>query len=144
MASVTFGPGLLAAVSDGLSGRSFKILLLSAEQGPYVGDEGDQFVSDLVAAETHATNYARRTVVPVVQWDALNSRVEVVVPDTTFPLLGGAVNEDIEWAVLFDDTGNDATSPVFVGWDLSATNNTTNGTDFLIDFSAEGNWHFTI
>lgn len=144
MASKIFRTGLRRIVESGLNGMTLKVMLLSAEQGPYVFDATDEYVADLVAAETNASNYARSAAITdTIQVDTVNNRVEVVIPDTVFTSLGGGTNEDIEWAILFHDTGNDATAPLIAAFDLTGTTNMTNGTNFTLDFSAEGNLQFT-
>lgn len=144
MASKIYRTGFRRIIESGLNGMSLKLMLLSAESGPYVFDATDEFVADLVAAETGATGYTRSAAITdVIQVDVANNRVEVVLPDTVFTSLGGATNEDIEWAILFNDTGNDATAPLIAAFDLTGTTNMTNGTNFTLDFSAEGNLQFT-
>lgn len=142
MASAFFPKGFDKIIKNGIDGMSLSLLLISDESGPYVYDAADEFVADVLSgiAEAGATNYARKTAITdTVSLDLVNGRVEIQMPNQTWASLGGATNQDISSAILYDNTGaNDAARPVLAHLDLSGTTNMTNGTDFTLNINAEG------
>jgi hypothetical protein len=97
----------------------------------YVFDATEVYVDDLVAYELGATDYARQTVD--------NRAVSGTSPtyadadNITFAGLGGVTNETINGAVLFVDTGDDATAPLICFVDLSDV--LTEDIDTIVDFA---------
>lgn len=78
----------------------------------YVYNAGHNFVSDVVAHELVATDYARKsTTGRQVQAGA---PTYVVCDNVTWAGLGGAVNDDIAGLIFFMHTGSDATARVLL------------------------------
>lgn len=66
--------------------------------------------------------------------DNVNDRVNVIWDDYTFVNITVA---EIRYAVIYKDTGDPATSPVVAILDFGS-NQAVAGTDFLVEFDAEG------
>ena len=112
-----------------------KVLLVD---DTYAFDPDHAFVSDVIAGgkEIAATNYARKALAAgatgfKVTYDSVANKILFIMPDQTWVGLGGAANDTIGGAVLFNDTGNDATADVVAFFD--PTNLVTNGSDVLLD-----------
>lgn len=139
MATNIYPLGLERIVDEGISTMNCRLALLSTEIATYAYastheffDTGTNNTADPSFCETAATNYVQKTVTPTVQLNVANTRIELVIADQTWTDLGGASNETINWAILFDYSGNLATSPLLAAFDLNDT--TTNGTDFTVNF----------
>jgi hypothetical protein len=90
------------------------------------------FVSDLTPAtnEADATNYVRKALVsPAATVDDANDRVDYTSDEIVWTSLGGATNNTIICAVLYDNTtGADSTRRLVAIVDFTDT--ATNGGDF--------------
>lgn len=143
MASGWYVEGL-AACLDGtidLDDDTIKVMLVDNN---YTFDTDHDYVDDISGDEITATNYTggfggagRKTATIVIQADTTNDRVEVVLSDLTWSSLGGAANDTVGGAVLIKEVTADSDSIPIAFWDLTDT--TTNGGDFTLDFSSDGN-----
>ena len=71
----------------------------------YEFDEDDEYVSDVVASECGATDYARVSVTGRTVSDATSTVADCA--NITFEDLGGATNETTGGAILFKNSGTD-------------------------------------
>jgi len=71
----------------------------------YTFDENDEYVSDVVANECGATDYARVSMTGGTVSDATTTVVDCANP--TFAGLGGVSNEDVGGAIWFKNSGTD-------------------------------------
>jgi hypothetical protein len=99
---------------------------------------GADFVSDLTPAtnEADATNYVRKVLAtPTATIDDADNRVDYDSADLTWTALGGASNNTIIAAVLYDNTtGADSTRRLIAFIDFPDT--ATNGGDFVLQWAA--------
>lgn len=146
----------LGAIQDGsirLGVDTLKLMLVD-ETYVYdpeleVVDNGEDDTSDPSACELDATGYTaghagagRKTVSVDVNVNYTDSRVEFVVPDTTWTALGGTTNGTVGGAILFKEGANDADSVPLAFYDVADT--PTNGGSITLDFAASGNLHLTL
>ena len=148
MASNLYPLGLERIIEEGLDTMTLKMALMSSDGTDYTYastheffDEGTNDGGDPSFCETAATDYVQKAVTAVVNLDVANSRIEVVFTDLTWTGLGGATNETITGAILFDDSGTPTTSPLLLYLDLSDT--LTTDQDFSVNFDAS-NGNFRI
>ena len=108
-----------------------------------VADTGG--AADALDAEISATNYTggwggagRKTLASkTITADKTNDRAEFDAADVTWTSLGGAANATIEAAILIKEgVANDTTTRLIAYIDL--TNTTTDGSNFSIQWDAEG------
>lgn len=144
MASNVYPLGLEKIIEQGLDTMTLKMSLMSTDTTDYTYastheffDTGTNDGGDPSFCVTIATDYVEKAVTAAVNLDTGNSRIEIVITDITWTGLGGATNETISGAVLYDDTGTPTTSPLLAYFDIS--NTLTSDTDFTLDFSPEGN-----
>ncbi len=105
----------------------------------YVFDPDDNFVSDLVADELSTTNYLRQNsgTKTIVEDDAADQVEFDDGTDFTISALGPAsAGPTIGGCVVFENSGSDATNTLINFVDL--TNTTVNGSDFTIQWAADG------
>lgn len=140
MASFLYTSGLAAIIGAedlGAAGQ-YKIALVSSA---YSEAKAHEFATSIAVGELAVSNYARKPVTPTI---AINNtpgseRVEVTIPDQTWTALGSGAT--IHGAVLFKDSGSNATSKLIAFFDLADT--ATNGGDVTLDFAdVGGNIHF--
>jgi hypothetical protein len=141
MASGSYNIGKERILKDtiNLTTDTLKVMLVGTS---YTFDPDHQFVSTsgVSSNEVAPTNYVRKTVTVTITRQDSNDRAVVVISQPTWTALGGASNATIKGAILFKDTGSDATSPLISFHELSPTTLATNGSDFTITFDAtDGN-----
>ena len=112
-------------------------VLLMVQAYDFDANPGAQFVSDVAGPTTEAvgvTNYARAAAsfgpITISGLKAINTW-----NDTSFGVLGGASNARLSGAYLFEDTGDDATSPLMYAIPF-LPQPATDGTAFVIRWSA--------
>lgn len=114
-AFVTMRQALITQLSCVTDGASSKVaaprVLLVADGHDFTAALAFDTVSQLVADEVAATNYARQnlTFSGAVTIDT-DGRAALDFDDTDFGAVGGGLDADVSGAYVFDDTGNDATS----------------------------------
>lgn len=133
-----YGPGGTKCVNGDIVVKTtaFKVLLVD---NTYVFDPDHAFVADVIAGgkEVVATNYARKTLAAGAgglsfTYLAASNRIGMLMPDQTWVGIGGAGSDDnLGGAVVYNNTGNDATSDVVAFLDPADLN--TNGGDVLLD-----------
>lgn len=127
----------LSCVTDGASGKvAAPRVLLVADGHDFTAALAFDTVSQLVADEIAATNYARQnlTFSGAVTIDT-DGRAALDFDDTDFGAVGGGLDADVSGAYVFDDTGNDATSRLLysVPFDESKT---TDGGALIVRWSS--------
>jgi len=128
--------------------------MLTSTATPYTPDDDDDFVdesgaNDPIDAEAVVTNYTggfagagRKTLASkAVVTDKTNARAEFDCADITWTALGNGSNQTIAHAIFIKEITNDAASPLIALFDFSDF--TTNGSDFTLQFDAEGALHLT-
>ena len=128
--------------------------MLTSTATPYTPNEDDDFVdgggaNDPIDAEAVVTNYTgafggsgRKTLASkAVVTDKTNNRAEFDCADITWTALGNGTNQTIAHAIFIKEITNDAASPLIALFDFSDF--TTNGSDFTLQFDAEGALHLT-
>ena len=121
----------------GLNGGNFGMLLLKTAPAAVASDE---FVSILGSKELTAgvcTNYVRKTGLTLAATLAAGVVGIALSADVTWTALGGAANSTILGAVLYYNTGSDATSPLVAWFDIE--DYTTTGVDFTLKRETAGN-----
>lgn len=99
----------------------------------YVHDPDSEFVSDIVADEVAGAT--RQTLgTKTVTKDNTNDRSVLDAANSTFPAV--TAGSTVGGAVVFKDTGNDATSTLL--FFLDTTDTPTNGGDITISYAATG------
>lgn len=146
MASVVM-PGTLVTYLAELASATVKIMLL---KDTYVPNQDHKFVSDIVAYECDATNYAggyggagRKTISgKTIVEDAANNRATWDATDPSdWTSLGGASsgNNTLGKVGLIEETGgSDATARVLAVLEFTGGARNTNGGDFGVSFNALG------
>lgn len=107
--------------SGGFSSGTLRILLVDSD---YTFDAAHDTVSDVVANELSATSYARQNL-PALSTTQNGDVLEIDHADVAFGDLGGASNDTIGGAVVYDETGADDTAyPLLAFFDVAdlATN----------------------
>jgi hypothetical protein len=97
-----FGRGQIAWDTDDIRG----LLVLPT----YSYDADHQYVSDVVAHELGATNYARKQLTG--RSVGVSAPTYFLADTITWTSLGNGVNETIHGLIIFVHTGNDATAPL--------------------------------
>ena len=131
-----------------LSGETLKCGLLDTTAGYTFDPALDEFVADLpTGAEPSDSSYSRQTLanIAITQDDTDNEGV-LDADDVTFPSL--STSNDIEAVFVYRQVGGDDTTPgddeLLAVYDddsagsLSDLPKATNGSDFTIQFDAEG------
>ena len=145
MASNIYPLGLEKIIEQGLDTMTLKMALMSNAAALYaydsthsVFDNGGNDTTDPSFCETTAEDYtAAKAVTAVVNLVVGSTRIEIVITDITWDLLGGSPNETITAAIMYDDTGTPANIPLLAFFEVS--NKTTTNQDFVLDFATAGN-----
>lgn len=115
-----------------LDAADLRMLLLKTA-GPTVDTN---VVADIVANEITVSGYARQALAgETVTEDDTGDFAYLDAVDPVWTSL--AAGETIVFAVLFRQTGSDATAPVYCGYDIVDT--ATNGGDITISFATPAN-----
>lgn len=126
-----------------LASDTLKIMLL---RSTYTVNPDHKFVSDIVANEASATNYAggfagagRKTLASktITADDTNNRAVFSAANPAAWTALGGATNNTLRYCAIVKEITNDAASQVIAILDFGADFN-TNGGDFSVAFNALG------
>lgn len=151
MASVTFYNNYHRASLAGeiaLGSDTIRVALVS-DNTAYAPDvDNEQFVSDVLdggttAEELDATNYSRQTLSNTsVTQDNTDDEGVFDADDTVFADLGGASNDTIAGALIYQQVGGDDTTPgndVLIGyWVSDDFPLPTNGGDITLGWATEG------
>lgn len=132
MPSRTYNKGINEISNQGIDflNDTIKIMLVNSA---YAHNPDSNFVSDIVANEVAGAT--RQTLgTKTVTEDDTNDRSVFDAADPTFPSVTSG--STIGGAVVFKDTGADATSPLIAF--LDTTDTPTNGGNITIQFSANG------
>lgn len=139
MPSNPYPLGLLHMTKEGVDNLTFRLALMSSAGTDYVYDSTHQYfdngandATDPSFCETGATDYVEKAAAATMQLDVANSRLELIIPDTTWTALGNGTNEIITAAILLDYTGDFTTSHLLIYLDLS--NTITTNQNFPLDF----------
>ncbi len=127
------------------AGSGLKIALMSSDGTDYVYDSTHEFFDNLAGdstdpsqCETAAEDYVQKAAVVTVGLNAGSTRIEIIIADITWDLLGGSPNETITGAILFHDTAGAATTDPLLGY-FDVSNITTTNQDFKLIFQPTGN-----
>ena len=103
--------GAIRALEAITTGATNPVVILMTAAHDFDAAVGALTISDVVADEASPTSYARQPLAfaGAVAIDG-NGRAAVTWTDTSFGVLGGAVDQAIGGAYVADFTGNDATS----------------------------------
>lgn len=129
------GKAEIAKALTDLDGSTLKVLLVNST---YTFDADTDFVdnggaADPIDKEISVSGYARQTLTTkVVTQDNTNDFAYLDADDTVFTAL--VAGQTIGGAVLFRDSGSDATSPLLAFYDLTDT--PTNGGNVTIQWAA--------
>ena len=134
MSKATYYPKALAAQLE-FSGT----LKLSLLNGDFVYDSdteffdtGDDDVSDPSNNIVNCTNYAHQAIAPTIHFvDA--TTIQVVLPDTSFGVLGGVTDDTVSSFLVWRDSGDPTTSEVLL-WIPIENPRLTSGNEFIADF----------
>lgn len=141
MASFMFNGAKAAVLGGSLAwasgGIDVGIALVDSEAG-FVADPATDYLSALGAAELDTDGYARQAITGrAVSRDDVANVARWTASSLVFPALGPALaGPVVGGAVIYRDTGVDATSPLLL-W-LPWVVGPTNGTDFAVNFAAGG------
>jgi len=125
--------GIMDASID-LDNDTLKVLLID-NAGDYIPNPDHDNVSDVVANEMSGGNYSRQLLANVaITEDDSNDLSVMDADDVTFASISAGTAKG---AIIFKDTGNDATSPL-IAWIDTNFPITTNGGDIIIQWSANG------
>jgi hypothetical protein len=133
---VTMPKGLamqLSATTDGTEPpATAPTVMLMTSAHDFDAASASEYVSDVVADEAAPTSYARTALAfaSAITIDS-NGRAQITWTDTSFGLLGGAVDDTLGGCYVFDATGNDATSRLLYAVPFT-TPETTDGTEVII------------
>ena len=109
----------------------------------YTEDDAHTFVddgsaNDPASHEIVATNYVRKALASeAVTVDQTNNRAEFDAADVTWTALGGATNDTIKGAVVYENNAADTAAALICFIDFPS-DLPTNGSDVTIQFNAEG------
>lgn len=109
-------------------------------ENTYTYDNTDEFVSDLSAHETDASVYSRQTLANKSVAAVGTTGCKFDADDVVFSALN-AGSQNIRYAVLYNQTGGDDTTPTNDGLILIVnfgTDITPNGNDFTIQWNSSG------
>lgn len=128
MASQAFNKGI-TKIMDGTivyTSATIKVMLVKST---YSHNPDNNFVSSISADEISVSGYSRQTLgTKSVSQDDANNRANFAGANSTFATL--AAGQTIGGAVIFRDTGSDATSELICFSDTGDT--ATNGNDVII------------
>ncbi|HXF88142.1 MAG TPA: hypothetical protein VNK48_07315 [Xanthobacteraceae bacterium] len=123
-------------IRDGAS--NLLVLLLKANEAESTLIDRDT-VADLLSASTEAdfTNYARKTgITGTITVDDTNDRVDVDMPDQTWPSAGGASNNTLTKAIIaYQESAADSGRIPLTHHDFAVT---TDGSDLTLVVNAAG------
>lgn len=135
MASKCYNKGI-TKIGDGTivyTSATIGVLLMKSS---YVQNPDSNFVADISADEISVSGYSRQTLgTKAVTQDDTNNRAVYSGADVTFSAL--AAGQTIGSAVIYRNTGSDATSELIAYCELSSAT-ATNGSDVIIDWPATG------
>ena len=141
MASGIYNRGLYEIASDGtgLSTSTLKVMLLNASHS---FNRDHNFVSDIVANEITAAGYTRKTLSsPAFTEDDAADCAYFDMADPSWSGVTGS--ETAAHAVVFRDTGADATSPLIGSWALVPYDVSANGGANSLPWNSNGLIKFT-
>lgn len=104
MASGLFNSARQRFLRAGIDWEDDDIDILLVDTG-YTFDEADEYVSDVVASECGATDYARVSMAGGAVSDATTTVADC--SDPTFSGLGNGTNENVGGAIWFKNSGTD-------------------------------------
>lgn len=136
MASGIYNRGLLELISGSTvwASSTVKVMLLKPT---YTFNRDHLTVSEVVAHELTSTNYVRKTLASMAssQNDTLDAAY-LDAGDVTWASPNIAAGQTAAYAVIFRDTGNDATASLLACYDLQDTD--PNGGSFRVEWNAAG------
>jgi hypothetical protein len=138
-AFATMPQGLLLQLECSTASLPFTpTIMLMVEGHDFDASASANYVADVVADEAGPTGYARQTLA-FAGGPSINSDGNAVITwvDTGFGMLGGALDQTIQGAYMFADTGDDATSPLLYRIPFADPLPKTDGTVFTIRWSAD-------
>lgn len=98
--------------------------------------DNDRYLTDLTGTETAGAGYTAGGQLlssKTIAYDATTNRLVLSAADPTWP----AATFTAHYAVFYRDTGNAATSPLLVCWDLGADVSSPGG-DFVLTVNTDG------
>lgn len=138
MASRMFNRGMYEIINQTTNWATDNIDVLLVDSA-YAFDPDQNVVDDIgVGAELSTANYVRKDLpAPTIAEDDTNDEVVLDAGNITWSALGPASGGPIvSGAVIFRNSGNDATSPLLAFLDF--TNTQVNGGDFTVAWSSNG------
>jgi hypothetical protein len=142
MADLVFNIAKGAIAEKIRDGANLGVLLLKAKEADATLVDRATVTALLAAAgntEADFTNYVRKTISNAscaVNVDNVNDRTDTSCGTSlTYTAAGGATNNSNLKAVIYEDTGSDATRVPLVALDAAFT---TDGTDVQLSFNAAG------
>lgn len=130
MADLWINTNLHAMVDAYFAGKTFKCMLLSADN---VTQATDQYVSDVSQDELTDSSYSRQTLTGFTV--ELNEDSHAVKIDADNPVFSGLSDaETVAIAIIFEVGANDAISKMW--WKLDGANIVTDGTDVTVVIDA--------
>lgn len=137
MASGVYNRGAELIQKQSLNFDTSSTLNVLLVNSSYSFDKDHQDVADVSANEISVSGYSRQAMAAAstsITRDDTNDRVVFDGPDVTFTAL--ASGQTIGGAIVFDDQGADADSPLLCFIDL--TNTATDGSNITIQWHANG------
>ena len=130
-----YGKFLLANGGVNLVTDNIVLMLVNATYTGAVSNANSNVVSEVSSYEITATSYGRQTLTSkaIVEDDA-NTYAYFKAANVTFSSLGSG--NTVGGAILFKNTGSDATSGLLAFYDITDT--PTNGGDITIQWAADG------
>lgn len=138
MASRMFNKGMYEIIAQLTDWATSNIDVLLVDDS-YAFDPDQNFVSDIgVGAEVSTTNYTRKDLPgPTISENDPTDEVVLDANDITWSALGPASGGPIvAGAIIFRNSGADATSPLLAFLDFTDTQ--VNGGDFTVAWNANG------
>ncbi len=131
-----YNRGMFDSVSGNVWGTiDARVLLVGTGYAP---NRDHDFVTDVSANEISTTNYARQTLTgEVITLDDANDRVLLDADDALWTALGPASGGPaVLAAIVFRNTGADATSPIW--FYMNGTTTDVNGSNFTYQWASTG------
>lgn len=140
MGNFVYNVSLGTIVEKVRNSETLELLMLKAADADSVLKDLDDIAAVLANGSTTQadfTNYARKTLASVTATvDDTADDIEVDAADVVFTSAGGAANNTLTDAVIYDDVdGSDANAEPLVQLDAAAT---TDGNDLTLQFDADG------
>lgn len=130
-----YGKFLLANGGVNLVTDNIVLMLVNSTYTGAVSNANSNVVSEVSSYEITATGYGRQTLASkVIVEDDANTYAYFKAANVTFATLG--TGNTVGGAVLFKNTGSDATSGLLAFYDITDT--PTNGGDITIQWAADG------